>query len=166
MQTSVPQYQSELAGAPGVGWNGALAASGFAPGSLLLRMLAYVVDLFVIGTIAFMLTFALFVLGFLSFGASWLLIAPVCAAVPAIYSGLTLSSRAQGTLGMRLFGLHMRTVEGGHVDFFTGAGHALLFYVFGTTMTPLILLVGLFRHDRALLHDLVLRVRLVSRRYY
>jgi uncharacterized RDD family membrane protein YckC len=165
MQTSVPPYQSELAGAPGAGWNGALAARAFAPSSLFLRMLAYGVDLFVVGTLALVLTFALFVLGFLSFGASWLLIAPVCAAVPALYSGLTLSSPAQATLGMRLFGLHMRTVEGSRVDFLTGAGHALLFYIFVTTMTPFVLLVGLFRRDRALLHDLVLRVRLVSRRY-
>lgn len=166
MQTSVPQYKSELAGAPGAGWSRSVAALEFAPGSLFLRMLAYGVDLFVIGTIALVLTFALFVLGFLSFGASWLLIAPVCAAVPAVYSGLTLSSRAQATLGMRLFGLQLRTVEGSPIDFLTGAGHALLFYIFATTMTPLILLVGLFRHDRALLHDLVLRVRLLSRRYY
>jgi uncharacterized RDD family membrane protein YckC len=166
MQTSVPQYKTELAGAPGTSWNGAVAAGGFAPGSLFLRMLAYGVDLFVIGTIALVLTFALFVLGFLSFGASWLLIAPVCAAVPAVYSGLTLSSNAEATLGMRLFGLQLRTLEGSRIDFLTGAGHALLFYIFVTTMTPLILLVGIFRHDRALLHDLVLRVRLVSRRYY
>ncbi|MBV9566508.1 MAG: RDD family protein [Hyphomicrobiales bacterium] len=166
MQTSVPQYKSELAGAPGAGGNGPLAAAGFAPGSLFLRMLAYGVDLFVVGTLIVILAFALFVLGFLSFGASWFLIAPVCAAVPAIYSGLTLSSPSQATLGMRLFGLRLRTVEGGSIDFLTGAGHALLFYIFGTTMTPLILLVGLFRHDGALLHDLVLRVRLVSRRYH
>lgn len=165
MQTSIPQYESELAGAPGAGWNGALAGRAFAPGSLFLRMLGYVADLFVVGTLALVLTFALFVLGFLSFGASWLLIAPVCAAVPAIYSGLTLSSPAQATLGMRLFGLRLRTIEGDRIDFLTGAGHALLFYIFVTTMTPLILLIGLFRHDRALLHDLVLRVRLVSRRY-
>ncbi len=165
MQTSVPEYKTELAGAPSAGWNGPVAAA-FAPGSLFLRMLAYVVDLFIIGTLVVVLAFALFVLGFLSFGASWLLIAPVCAAVPAIYSGLTLSSPAQATLGMRLFGLHMRTVEGGRIDFLTGAGHALLFYIFGTTMTPLILLVGLFRQDRALLHDLVLRVRLVARPYH
>ncbi|MBW0005204.1 MAG: RDD family protein [Hyphomicrobiales bacterium] len=166
MQTTVPQYKSELAGAPGAGWNSPATALGLAPGSLFLRMLAYGVDLFVIGSLALLLTLALFVLGFLSFGASWLLIAPVCAAVPAAYSGLTLSSQAQATLGMRLFGLKMRTVEGTPIDFLTGAGHALLFYVFVTTMTPMILLVGLFRHDRALLHDLVLRVRLVARRYY
>ncbi|MBV8769792.1 MAG: RDD family protein [Hyphomicrobiales bacterium] len=164
MQTSVPEYEAELAGMPRSDWDGPLAASGLAPGSLLVRMLAYLVDLLVVGTIACVLTLALFILGFLSFGASWFLIVPVCAATPVLYSGLTLSSRAQATFGMRLFGLHMRTVEGGPVDFLIGAGHALLFYIFTSTMTPFINLVGLFRHDRALLHDLVLRVRLVSRR--
>jgi uncharacterized RDD family membrane protein YckC len=165
MQTSVPEFPRQIAEMPGSGWSSTVASSGFAPGSLSLRVLAYFVDLIVTGTIAFVLTAALFVLGFLSFGASWLLIVPVCAAIPAVYSGLTLSSPAQATLGMRLFGLHLRTVEGTRVDFLVGAAHALLFYVFGTTMTPLVLLVGLLRRDRALLHDLVLRVRLVSRRY-
>jgi uncharacterized RDD family membrane protein YckC len=55
-------------------------------------------------------------------------------------------------------------VDGGEIDFLTGAAHALLFYIFGATMTPFILLVALFRRDRALLHDLALRVRLVSAR--
>jgi uncharacterized RDD family membrane protein YckC len=162
MQTSVPEFPRSFADVQRPPWNRARTSIGFVPGSLLLRVLSYLVDLVVAGTIAFVLTAALFVLGFLSFGASWLLIVPVCAATPAVYSGLTLSSSAQATLGMRLFGLHLRTVEGGRVDFLTGAAHALLFYIFGTTMTPLILLIGPFRRDRALLHDLVLRVRLVS----
>jgi uncharacterized RDD family membrane protein YckC len=166
MQTSVPEFPKELAEMPRSGWNSASTSSGVAPGSLSLRAFAYFADLIVTGSIALALTAALFALGFLSFGASWLLIVPVCAATPAVYSGLTLSSPAQATLGMRLFGLHLRTVEGARVDFLTGAAHVLLFYIFGTTMTPLILLVGLLRRDRALLHDLVLRVRLVSRRHH
>ena len=163
MQTSVPEFPTPLADTPPGNWSRAAASVGVAPASLSMRVLAYFVDLIAIGTIAGALALALFVLGFLSFGASWLLIWPVCVATPAIYSGLTLSSPSQATLGMRVLGLCLRPVDGGGIDFLTGAAHALLFYIFGTTMTPFILLVGLFRHDRALLHDLVLRVRLVSR---
>ncbi|MGC1578480.1 MAG: RDD family protein [Beijerinckiaceae bacterium] len=166
MQTSVPEFPIGLADKPRSDSSGVWASGELAPASLLSRTLAYVIDLIVVGSIAFVLTAGLVLLGFMSFGAGFFLIPPVCAATPAVYSGLTLSSSAQATLGMRLFGLHMRTVEGGRIDFLTGAGHALLFYVFGVTMTPLILLVGLFRRDHALLHDIVLRVRLVSRRYY
>jgi uncharacterized RDD family membrane protein YckC len=126
------------------------------------RIIAYVIDLIATGLMGFVLTLALFVLGFLSLGVSWLLIVPLWLAMPALYSGLTLSSPAQATLGMRLFGLSLRSLEGQPIDFLTGAGHALLFYIFDLTMTPFILLIGVFRQDRALLHDLVLRVRLVS----
>src|SRR5271169_4807634 len=160
MQASMPEYPRRL-DMPPPPWSTAPARAGQAPASFVLRILAYFVDLFFIGAMALLLTAALFVLGFLSLGVSWLLIIPAWMATPALYSGLTLSSRAQATLGMRLFGLAMRPVEGGRIDFLTGAGHALLFYIFGATMTPFILLVGLIREDRALLHDLVLRLRLV-----
>jgi uncharacterized RDD family membrane protein YckC len=133
------------------------------PASLTLRVLAYVIDLIAIGMIALALTLALLALGFLSFGASWLLIVPLWAATPAAYSGLTLSSPAQATLGMRILGLALRSLDGSRIDFLNGAAHALLFYVFGTTLTPLVLVIGLVRRDRALLHDIVLRLRLVSK---
>jgi uncharacterized RDD family membrane protein YckC len=139
------------------------AVSGAAPASLKARTLAYLIDLFAIAALALALTAALFVLGFLSFGVSWLLIVPACAAVPVAYSGITMSSPAQATLGMRVLGLTMVSLDGKAIDFITGAAHALLFYVFGATMTPFILLIGLARQDRALLHDLALGVRLVSR---
>ncbi|MFI5011211.1 MAG: RDD family protein [Hyphomicrobiales bacterium] len=163
MQASVPEFPSRFADQPRAPvWGGLAAPSGVAPASLVVRVFAYLVDLVVIGFLVAALVLALFVLGFLSFGLSWFLIVPVWFATPALYSGLTLSSPAQATLGMRLFGLSLRSMDGREIDFVTGAAHALLFYIFGTTMTPFILLVGVFRHDRALLHDLVLRVRLVS----
>jgi uncharacterized RDD family membrane protein YckC len=129
------------------------------------RIGAYVVDLFAIGVLSTIFVMALFALGFLSFGASWLLIWPSWVAAPVVYSGLTLSSPRQATFGMRLFGLFLHPLDGGEVDFLTGATHALLFYVFATTMTPLILAVGLFTRDHALLHDIVLRVRLSRRAF-
>jgi uncharacterized RDD family membrane protein YckC len=162
MIASVPEFPMRMARSGAPLWS--TGAFDIAPASLTARIAAYLVDIVVVGLLAATLTLALFVLGFLSLGASWLLIAPAWAATPFLYSALTLSSRAQATLGMRLFGLHMRTMEGQPVDIFTGLAHAVLFYVFAATMTPLILLVGVFRHDKALLHDLAVRVRLVAAR--
>ncbi|SEE23885.1 Uncharacterized membrane protein YckC, RDD family [Rhizobiales bacterium GAS188] len=161
MQASVPEFPRRAADMP-PGWSARSSAFDLAPASLTQRVCAYLVDLLVIGSLILALTLALLALALLTFGASLLLIWPVCAATPVIYSGLTLSGPAQATWGMRVLGLHLRPVEGGRIDFLTGAAHALLFYIFGATMTPFILLIGLFRHDRALLHDLALRVRLVS----
>jgi uncharacterized RDD family membrane protein YckC len=162
-QASVPEFPHPLAQAERADWGRASRTAGLVPASLTRRVLAYVIDLIAIGMIALALTLALLALGFLSFGASWFLIFPVLAATPAVYSGLTLSSPAQATLGMRIFGLALRSLDGAPIDFLTGAAHALLFYVFGTTLTPFILIIGLVRQDRALLHDIVLRVRLTSR---
>jgi len=162
MQASVPEFPRPMREAPRPDWVSAASPAGFMPAPLSARFFAYCIDLIAIGILAVVLVVALIALGFLSLGVSWLLIWPAWIAAPAIYSGLTLSSHAQATLGMRLLGLSMRSLEGAEIDFVRGAAHALLFYIFGTTMTPLILLVGLLRQDRALLHDLVLRVRLVS----
>ena len=163
MQASFPEFPRHTADLPPI-WS-APAASPYAgpvPATLTVRVFAYVVDLLAIGAILLVLTLALVTLALPSLGTSLLAIWPVWVATPTLYSALTLSSPAQATFGMRLFGLCLRPVDGGHVDFLTGAGHPLLFYIFGVTMTPFVLLVGLFRYDRALLHDLVLRVRLVS----
>ena len=135
---------------------------GAVPATLAARVFAYLIDLVAIACITFVLVLALAVLAFPSLGLSLIAIWPVLVATPILYSGLTLSGRAQATFGMRLLGLRLCPVDGGRIDFLTAVGHSLLFYIFDATLTPLILLVGVFRRDRALLHDLVLRVRLVS----
>jgi uncharacterized RDD family membrane protein YckC len=162
-QGSVPEFPRRYSEIVRAERHEGRAVNTGAPASLKARTLAYLIDLFAITTIALALTVALFALGFLSLGVSWLLIVPACAAVPAAYSGITLSSPAQATLGMRVLGLTMVSLDGKAIDFLSGAAHALLFYVFAATMTPFILLIGLARQDRALLHDLALGVRLVSR---
>ena len=158
-----PEFPRRIDEAQSPDWRYAQAPRELAPAPFSARIGAYLVDLFAIGFLSSIFVAALFALGFLSFGASWLLIWPSWVAAPVVYSGLTLSSPRQATFGMRLFGLAMRPVDGGEVDFITGAAHALLFYVFATTMTPLILAIGLFTSDHALLHDIVLRVRLLRR---
>jgi len=62
-----------------------------------------------------------------------------------------LSSPAQATLGMRILGPRGCARSRRQDRLPHRAAHALLFYIFGATMTPLILLVGLLRQDRALL---------------
>jgi uncharacterized RDD family membrane protein YckC len=161
MRATVPEFPIRLAEAERQDRRPAPSFRDLVPAPFGARIGAYLIDLVAIGFLSALFIAALFVLGFLSFGASWLLIWPSWIAAPIVYSGLTLSSRRQATFGMRLFGLAMRPVDGGEIDFLTGAAHALLFYVFVTAMTPLTLLIGIFTDDHALLHDIVLRVRLM-----
>ena len=76
-------------------------------------------------------------------------------AVALVYNGITVSGPRHGTWGMRTFGIEMRMAEsGGPVPFVVAAVHAIFFYVSVTFLTPVVLLFGLFRSDRRLLHDL------------
>jgi uncharacterized RDD family membrane protein YckC len=119
------------------------------------RVGAWLVDFCVIGLLWAIFSVALFILGFLTFGLAWFLLAPLFPIIAVIYSGLTVSGPRRGTFGMRMFGVEMRTTSGQTAPFIVAAVHAVFFYISVSTLTPLVLLFGLFRDDRRLLHDLL-----------
>jgi uncharacterized RDD family membrane protein YckC len=119
------------------------------------RIGALLVDFVVIGVLCAIFAFALLVMGVFTFGLSWLLLAPLWPTVALLYNGITISGPRRGTIGQRMFGVEIRTVSGRTAPFIVAAAHAVLFYVSVTTLTPLVLLIGLVREDRRLLHDLL-----------
>jgi len=119
------------------------------------RVLAYLVDLVVVFFLWAIFVTVLTVLGFVTFGLAWLLIAPLFPIVAVLYSGLTISGPSRGTIGMRMAGVQMQNTERQPVPFVVAAVHAIFFYVSVSMLTPLVLLFGLFRGDRRLLHDLL-----------
>ncbi len=119
------------------------------------RIGAFFVDFIVIGLLWVIFSLALIVLGFVTFGLSWLLLAPLFPAIALLYNGLTVSGRHRGTVGMRTFGIELRTVNGSTAPFVVAAVHALFFYVTVSMLTPFILLFGLVREDRRMIHDLL-----------
>src|SRR5690606_15497135 len=81
------------------------------------------------------------------------------AATPLIgilYSGLTVGSARQATLGQRAMDLRMERSEGEPIDFLFGASHALLFYLSVVFLTPVVLIVCVLDSRKRLLHDIVL----------
>lgn len=119
------------------------------------RLGAWVVDVCVISILWLVFALALFILGFLTFGLAWTLLGPLWPIVAVLYSGFTVSGSQRATLGMRLFGVELRTLAGQTAPFVVAAVHAVFFYVSVSMLTPLVLLFGLFRQDRRLLHDLL-----------
>ena len=119
------------------------------------RVLAYLVDLVVVFFLWAIFVTVLTVLGFVTFGLAWLLIAPLFPIVAVLYSGLTISGPRRGTIGMRMAGVQVQNTDGQPVPFVVAAVHAIFFYVSVSMLTPLVLLFGLFRSDRRLLHDLL-----------
>ena len=119
------------------------------------RLLAYLVDLFVIGLLVLFYGLLAGFLGFLTFGFTWLFVPIMVPLVALFYNGLTLTGSYRATWGMRLVGIEMRMRDGSNVGFLVAAVHAVLFYVLNYCFTPMILLFGLLRTDRRLAHDLM-----------
>lgn len=122
-------------------------------GVLTSRSMAWLVDVVVVAILWCVFVAVLLVLGIFTFGLSWMLIAPLWPIIAVIYSGMTVSGPRRATIGMRMFGVELRQLDGGTAPFVVAAVHAVFFYVTISVLTPLVLLVGLFNRERRLVHD-------------
>ena len=124
-------------------------------GVLASRAFAFFFDALIIAFLVMILTWVLFVLGFFTLGLSWFLIPPLFWLTALIYNGVTISGRRHATIGMRIFGIELVAIDGQPLSFLAAAVHAVLFYISVSVFTLLILIVGLVRDDRRMLHDLL-----------
>ena len=125
-------------------------------GVLARRMLAFCIDVVIISipvmlASLFILLFAIVTIGFglLLF----LLLTPAAVIWALCYYAVTLGSPASATIGMRVMELEMRTWYGAPAYALLGAVHAIMFWLTVSTLSPLVLLVGLFNSRQRLLHD-------------
>jgi uncharacterized RDD family membrane protein YckC len=128
-------------------------------GVLARRMIAFIIDLAVIMVPVVFAWVFIFFFGIVTFGLGWLLfhLVPLGAALWAlVYCGATMGGPASATIGMRTVDLEVRTWYGEPCYFLLGAVHALAFWVTISTLTPLVLVVGLLNDRRRLLHDFLL----------
>ncbi len=121
------------------------------------RIFAWIGDIVVLFILGSLIWFALFLLGIVTFGATWLLIPIATVATALGYAAITIGGPRQATLGMRMAGLRVETANGGRPDGLAAAVHALLFYVAAGTVGLWLLdiLCGIVRSDRRLGHDLL-----------
>src|SRR5215831_21207640 len=137
-------------------------------GVLARRVVAFVIDFFIIAgpvvlayLFAFVFTIVTFGLGIVLF---WLL--PTLVVVWAIiYFGATLGSERSATVGMRVMDLEMRTWYGAPAYFVLGAVHAIVFWVSVSFFTPLVLLLPFFNERRRLLHDILVGTVVINNRF-
>lgn len=122
-------------------------------GVLWRRVLAYLVDLIVIGLVMGGVAIVFVLLTVLSLG----LLAPVLwflfGLVPLAYHTLLLSGRHSATFGMRAFDLELRATSGERPGFLQALVQTALFYITIGLTCSLILLVALFNRRRRTLHD-------------
>jgi uncharacterized RDD family membrane protein YckC len=127
-------------------------------GVLARRLIAFIIDVFIISIPVAFVAFFIFVIGFVTLGFGWLLytlLSPAAIVWAIVYYGITFGAPASATIGMRVMELEMRTWYGSPAYFVLGAVHAVVYWITVSVLTPLILLVGFFNARRRLLHDIL-----------
>ncbi len=119
------------------------------------RMMAAVIDLGIIALLCIPVALMIFVLGVATLGLGFLLYGIMIPALALTYSGLTMGSRAQATLGMRIMDIHVDQVDGKPLEFVTAAAHSFLFWACNVLLTPFVLLVTLFTDRKRTVHDIL-----------
>lgn len=127
------------------------------------RLLAYVIDLFVLGGILILYKLMLGFLSVLTFGLLTPLLVLIGAAVPVAYHTLTIGGSASATWGMRVFGLQVRVWNGGKPGYLQALLHTAAFYVTVSFTGGLILLWALFNNRGRCLHDILCGTLVVRR---
>ena len=129
------------------------------------RVMAFLLDVLVIGLPVLLAGLFIFLFGLVTFGLGWFLywLLPAAATIWAVlYYGLCFGSPASATLGMRVMEIEMRTASGARAYFLLGAVHAVVYWISVSALTPLILLVGLANARGRLLHDFLLGTVVVN----
>lgn len=117
-------------------------------GVVLKRVLAYLIDVAIlIGVTAF-----LWLLVVLTFGLLATIAGVLTPLIPLAYHTLLIGGRDSATIGMRMTGIQVRTLAGGHPDYPQAALQTLLFYA-TMALTGLLLVVALFNDRGRCLHD-------------
>lgn len=117
------------------------------------RMMAFLIDAFIIAIIWLLGSGVFIVFGVISLGLLFPLWGAFLILLVLGYESFTLGGPYSATYGMRMMGLEMRTWYGERPGVLQAAAHSLLFYFSVTLTTFLILLVPVFNGRRRCVHD-------------
>ena len=128
-------------------------------GVLARRLVAFIMDVFIIIVPVMFTTVFILVFGLVTLGLGWalfLLLTPATVIWAICYCGFTLGGAASATIGMRIMDLEMRTWYGAPAYFVLGAVHAVVYWITVCGLSPFILLIAFFNERRRLLHDILI----------
>ncbi|WP_376704788.1 RDD family protein [Mesorhizobium sp. ISC25] len=120
------------------------------------RILAFVIDYFIVALLTIPFAILVFLFGLLTLGLGWMLFSILVPAVAILYIWNTLGSKDQATTGMKLMGIRLDRLDGSPIDGLTAVVHSVLFWAGNVILSPLVLLVSLFSDRKRTLHDLLL----------
>ncbi len=119
------------------------------------RILAYLLDMVVVGVIFVVAWVAFSIVGVLSFGLLSTPLSLLLACVPLGYHTLLIGGPGSATWGMQLFRLEVRSFTGARPNFAQAGLMTVMFYATVWSTGFLILIVALFNDRRRTLHDLL-----------
>ncbi len=129
------------------------------------RVMAWIVDAVIIAVLTFFIVTLMAILGFFTFGLTWMLIPIAAVGTFLAYSAITVGGARQATIGMRMAGVRVERAFGGRPDALAAAVHALLFYLAVGTIGLwfLTVIVGFLRRDKRMGHDILTGLVVVRR---
>ena len=125
------------------------------------RALSFVVDYIIIALLCIPAAIIVGILGVVTFGAGWFLYLILAPVVAIAYLGITMGGEKQATIGMAMFSLYIRRLDGGNVDPSLAILHGILFWVIHSLGTPFMLFASFFSRRKRLLQDWLLGTEVV-----
>jgi uncharacterized RDD family membrane protein YckC len=132
-------------------------------GVLTRRVVAFIIDLVVMGAMILAFSLVGLILGFLTFGLGWVALVFVIPATIVLYYGATLGSPRRATMGMQMMDIVLTPTRGQPLDGWMAIIHAAVFWLTTWISWPLSLLFALFTPRRQMIHDLVTGTLMVRR---
>lgn len=120
------------------------------------RVVAFLIDYFIIALLLIPFAILVFLFGILTLGLGWMLFSVLGPAVALVYIWNTMGGPTQATVGMRMMNIRLERLDGGRVDGMLAIVHSVLFWAGNVVLTPLILLATLFLERKRTVHDLLL----------
>lgn len=142
---------------------GAFAEAGFYRNIIWKRLIAHLVDVLILLTLAVPLLLVLIFGAIISFGLLAVPFALAFLAARVIYYAGYTGGPSSATPGMKLLGIEVRCADGGRPDHARAFLRVVLYYASIGLLTPLVLLAVLFSSHRRTLHDLLTDTLVVNR---
>lgn len=127
------------------------------------RMASFVVDYIIVALLCVPAAFLIGFAGIITLGLGWLLYAIMVPLVAIAYLALTMGSERQATIGMVMFSLRVRRLDGRLIDAPLAILHGILFWLIHSVFSPLMLIASLFSSRKRLLHDWLLGTEVINR---
>lgn len=132
-------------------------------GLLTRRVIAYFIDLAILGALVLGALFAGMIAGVLTLGLGWLATPLLMVAAVVGYYAVTLGSSKRATIGMAMMDIVLTPTRSAPLDSWRAFAHPLVFWLTCWILPPFSYLVALFTPRRQLIHDFVVGTLMLRR---